>query len=536
MGSRWGLALSDYLAVGPRCRLNAQLTMFHGQSTRVLPPTFVEHFVAQMNHPPPMVVLVDILTLAQSPEHMMRLFSDGIIPACIRVIRQYHQDCNKLFDRVYGLMAFDTLSAVLQISILGHYLRLTPFIESLAAQPVSSHNVALAVENETSRAIHDALHAEDFHGELEKILAWSLDKSLPCLIVCGGFTIDDARFILELLWEDRMAFLAIGISHLSPRYGAILFVIWQSMAYTNYTDGLAWRQLHNLVYRYYLFAPPSEAPFLHMMALHTEQLKAHFRTDLPKDTFTPEDSRNFISQSIRLFTLALRRPSLLPVGFASFFYDFAVFHASLSTQDLMPKFIEVLMARLWAEFEDPIPSPVWLFHTAKQTHCVFRRVRALLDEATTDEHRSQVIQTLLEQDFASLAVRALFMTTTHGVGSAYLPSCSVVDKIKPMWNNLIRSVVLLHPEEEEGAWPISDSYSQHILPDLVKALAYQEVTGTLSEDGSPPQTHAVDIMAGLASLYYIVDGPKALPKRRCRSPRCANPTIDRSSLGNTFSA
>ncbi|KAG8708816.1 hypothetical protein FRC09_001020 [Ceratobasidium sp. 395] len=266
------------------------------------------------------------------------------------------------------------------------------------------------------------------------------------------------------------------------------------------------------------------------MALCTEKFKAHFQTDLPEDTFTPEDSRNVINRSIRLFTLALRRPSLLPVAFTSFFYDFAVLHATLSTQDLMPKFIEVLMARLWVEFEDPIPSPVWLFHTAKQTQCVFRRVRALLDEATTDEYRSQVIQTLLEQDFASLAARALFMTTTHGVGSAYLPSCSVINKIKPMWNNLIRSVVLLHPEEE-GAWPISDSYPQHVLPDLVKALVYQEVTSTLSEDGSLPRTHAENIMAGLASLYYIVDGPKTLPKRRCRSPRCANPTIDGLALG-----
>ncbi|KAG8772118.1 hypothetical protein FRC12_003240 [Ceratobasidium sp. 428] len=488
-GNQWGITVSRYLAIEPDGRLSEQLRKLPNQSIRRSPQLSVGDFIARTKRHISLPVLLDMLpSLTQSPQHLDKFINIGIIPACMRLMRRYALGNDKYFDRIYGLLCLDILSITLQIGMLGHYQRLAQLVEHMKTQGTTGSKIVLTIEDQTSRAIHDALHAEDSLGKLDLIVT-GVAGFRTCLPLCGGFTIDNALYILELLWEDRMAFLVVGTSHLSPRYFAILFVIWRSMVYAQTDSGTAWKQLRELVYRYYLFSPPSEDSSLHMIS-------ADFETRIQQhsiETLDPQDSRKIINRYIHQLTLALQSSKLPPIKFATHFHIFAFHHANETVQDLIPELIQVSMARLWAEFDNPSPLRPkfeWVVRYATQ---VFKRTGSLQQDITIEEHRLAFLQALAEQDFVNLATRSLFLSTTDGIGTGYSPSPSVLDSIDSpgefadIWFDLVTSIDSLH-YKGGSSWILNNDF-QSMHSDFIKAISYQETISSCFKDESFEQNH-----------------------------------------------
>ncbi|KAG9090985.1 hypothetical protein FS749_000154 [Ceratobasidium sp. UAMH 11750] len=401
--------------------------------------------------------------------------------------------------------------------------RLVSLVKLLRARQMIGSSVASTLEERTTRAIHDAMHAEDHRKEIRLLLGWSYSK--VCLPLCGGVSRDNVMFLLELLWEDRKSFLTVGSSHLSPRYSPILFVLWQSLIHmeSGSIPEAAWSQLHDLVYRYYLFTQPSEALFLQKIAFHAEDQVTRSQTDWPDNTLDPDDSRNIINAYIRRLTLDSSHSDLLGIKFATCFYDFAFRNFTRSLQDLIPELLRTSMIRLWAEFEDTgtmrgrMP---WIVRYAART---FQWAELLRDEITVEEHKLAFAKVLFEQDFVNLAARSLLMTSTQETG--FPPSDSVLEDIADDWDYLAQSITLFCLKEE-GTLLVRTGLFHSMIPELVKALVYQHHLTFSLERGSRPRKHAALIMSALANVGKAIGWDRHELELYCCSPRCAYPGVN----------
>ncbi|KAG9124841.1 hypothetical protein FRC07_010060 [Ceratobasidium sp. 392] len=229
--NQWGVTVSQYLALGPRGRLSEQLKRIQDQAASGNSQTSMEAFLAQQNQFTSLATLSDVLLLAQSPRNLPQFNNTGMIPACIRLLKEYAQDYNKLFDRTYGLLCLDLFSVTLQVGMLANYGRLDPLVKSLKGKRKHGPDVTSMLEEQVAQAIHDATHAENHPPELRRLLGWT--SACIILPLCGGFTEANTMFILELLWEDKELFFTVVSSHLLPRYASILFLLWQSLIRIN---------------------------------------------------------------------------------------------------------------------------------------------------------------------------------------------------------------------------------------------------------------------------------------------------------------
>ena len=116
-----------------------------------------------------------------------------------------------------------------------------------------------------------------------------------------------------------------------------------------------WKQLHTLVYRYYLFADRVEAVSLHKIAFHLDKVFNKPVEVVSNESVSPEDARNIIETYIRRLTLEPPGSEVLYVNFATCFYDFVFRIVTEDVQDLIPRLLEASMIRLWSEFEDKGP-------------------------------------------------------------------------------------------------------------------------------------------------------------------------------------
>ncbi|QRV99806.1 hypothetical protein RhiJN_27825 [Ceratobasidium sp. AG-Ba] len=369
--SPWGITVSQYLAAGPRYRLSEQIKMIHDQSANRVTQTSMEGFLAPTTDITPLSSLIDLLLLAQSPKGLSGFCNTGIIPACMRVLKQYVQDYNKAFDRTYGLLCLDLLSITIQVGILAQCERFRSLIKTLGAKKLHGPEVISKIEDETAKSISNALCAQDPHLELRRILGWNHNQTFFPL--CGGLNKNNIRFVLDLLAEDESTFLRLGLSCLAPRYLSIVFVLWQGLCSLEVRGNVTkatWAQLYSLVHRYHLYAPSSEVLILQKIGFHVEGKKDEGSQRWSDGKLDAVDSRRIIQAYIDLLNSNISNAERLPIIFATCFYDFAFHSFTEDIEDLAPGLVEASMIRLWAEFEDNgpmLPRITWVVRYAAHT-------------------------------------------------------------------------------------------------------------------------------------------------------------------------
>ncbi|CAE6480117.1 unnamed protein product [Rhizoctonia solani] len=167
-----------------------------------------------------------ILAMERTPacNHLALLASDAcIFPACIKLLRKYcHVERKGLFDHAYGLLCFQTIVLSTQVAILLQTEQLDSVLTTMANQPPDSSVFPLLC----GRILQAEMNAR--FGPRRRgttwLLGWYDDELVgrqwkSCLKQTGGFTIHDAKFLVEQTWSARADFLTVATVAEKRYYG-----------------------------------------------------------------------------------------------------------------------------------------------------------------------------------------------------------------------------------------------------------------------------------------------------------------------------
>ncbi|CUA68251.1 Peroxide stress-activated histidine kinase mak2 [Rhizoctonia solani] len=165
-----------------------------------------------------------------------------------------------------------------------------------------------------------------------------------CMILpeIGGFYKEDAEYLLEKLWENRVAFLqASGILSWqgTPGWSALLAVIWHYMRQTD-NSTLPLKRLRNLILRYAMSAPRPECYLLEDMVVAIEK---HLPPPTPGNEELPPVDEYDVEFMGEVFMRYLDVPLALK----------EVYHNTLTTlPDRAPSLLSAVIERVWGILEE----------------------------------------------------------------------------------------------------------------------------------------------------------------------------------------
>ncbi|KAF8599039.1 hypothetical protein BDV93DRAFT_317654 [Ceratobasidium sp. AG-I] len=518
---KWGPTLALYLAAASRPDFDqtthARGTAASNRSARAT----MEDFLAQTHSFVSVSALEGVLSLARKPANLTEFSNTGMIPACMRILRQYIQDDQKLFRRRYGIMCLDLLLLSFQVGMIAQHGRLKTYAKQWTNRNLPGKDTTVMLSNYAVVAIYNTLYGENRSQNLSSLLGW--DYSSTCLPLGGGFSNADALYLLDVLWKARADFVIIGMCDLLPRYLSILFVLWQSLLRMNRVSQSLWKQLHTLVHRYYLFASRVEAVSLHKIAFHLEGVINNTNVVLSNSSLDQDDSRNIIKAYIRRLAVELPGSEVLFINFATCFYDFSYHCVTKDVQELIPELLETSMVRLWREFEDTGPMRHRIMFVIRYAARTFQWAELIRDHITVEALKSSFAQVLFEQDFLNLATRSLFLLYTQEIGHPL--DSSVLEEVSKDWRLLHHSISQFS-RAGDGLPLVSPTLFRCMYPDWVKLVAYLWFLGASGIVPHPPG-YLIQILDSLSdvgrALGFQYDEEVEFP---CQSPRCPNPRIN----------
>ncbi|CAE6376768.1 unnamed protein product [Rhizoctonia solani] len=173
----------------------------------------------------------------------------------------------------------------------------------------------------------------------------------------GGFYKEDAEYLLEKLWENRVAFLqASGILSWqgTPGWSALLAIIWHYMRQTD-NSTLPLKRLRNLILRYAMSAPRPECYLLEDMVVAIEK---HLPPPTPGNEELPPVDEYDVEFMGEVFMRYLDVPLALKEGTRAscdlMGYPFGlVYHNTLTTlPDRAPSLLSAVIERVWGILEE----------------------------------------------------------------------------------------------------------------------------------------------------------------------------------------
>lgn len=123
------------------------------------------------------------------------------------------------------------MALAIEVGILWQTAKLEAFIAEVSSlrrqQPIAS-----ALREYLDPMTHAALSARK-GSDMCFLMGWNVrssDQRFVALHQIGGFTIVDARFLLEKLWDSRKNFLqaAQWVAGYTPGWSRLILVIWQA--------------------------------------------------------------------------------------------------------------------------------------------------------------------------------------------------------------------------------------------------------------------------------------------------------------------
>ncbi|KAG8744303.1 hypothetical protein FRC10_010375 [Ceratobasidium sp. 414] len=166
--------------------------------------------------------LENVLEIERHPPLLKYMRGQGMIPACIALVRNCHQK-RKLLNCAYGYLSLRALCLVLEMCVIAHH-------------PVfgASSEVGTGV-NTLSESVANTLPGQ---------IATSRDSNTPFLVwesssstaepevfpFAGGLTASDTPFLINALFGDRDVLLDVCLKFGLPGLSALLVILWQFAA------------------------------------------------------------------------------------------------------------------------------------------------------------------------------------------------------------------------------------------------------------------------------------------------------------------
>lgn len=313
-----------------------------------------------------------ILSLLCNPSELHNLNGTTLLSRCMLALRHFTDDSdpqsNKLFSYEYGFLCFRVIVLLMHVGTLVHANTFDKFMMQ-TNNLCGPHEISATL----SEVVLERL-GESWNPARPR--DWLMDTPMPqggertLLGAVGGFTSDDARYLLKILWHDRKGFTEICTQTSTPGWLLPLMLIeehmlWEERYKSNNINGEDWYYLLALCLRYSLVASERESRFLEMICAKALVYSDHLdresdpELEVPYDTTNLVDARDtrvMLQAYITRMTISTQAPfpRLITSQFGA---GFLQQEEILDIPDLMPSLIKVSCSRVWAEIDASSGSP-----------------------------------------------------------------------------------------------------------------------------------------------------------------------------------
>ncbi|CAE6387156.1 unnamed protein product [Rhizoctonia solani] len=278
------------------------------------------------------------------------------------LLKSYCGDRNFVFEYYYGLLCIQLLSTTILAGIIQGSDERESTLAVIRAKRVGKIDIHRQLVVQSLGILSQSLTLNSNSEHKEEELRLCLNECYregECVILpaFGGFYKEDAEYLLEGFWLDRISFLQAS-STLSwqgtPGWSALLAVIWFYVRHTDdSTSTLPLRRLRNLILRYVLSAPQPENHFL-------DNIVGAIEKQIPSYTLGNEELPPDGKYDAHFMGMVFLKYLDVPVGrnlrVASDLMIFPfglVYHNTLTTlPDRAPFLLKAVIERAWKILEE----------------------------------------------------------------------------------------------------------------------------------------------------------------------------------------
>ncbi|CAE6454534.1 unnamed protein product [Rhizoctonia solani] len=199
---------------------------------------------------------------------------------------------HKIFDRYFGFLCVYTITRILQYGTI-------PYYYGVHSRPPDVLDFDPTVRDDGSIClvwdVTEALMERCDDPKWEKVVAFSEnshDDRIP-LAKLGGFSLEDAKALLNWIWDDRKAFTVLCSRIRMKGWSVLFYVVWAYLRKSGRAE-LYCKKLRHLIMRYSLGAFPQDEILASGILLSIDRkfpLKRHEREIPPVDS---EDAQRLL--------------------------------------------------------------------------------------------------------------------------------------------------------------------------------------------------------------------------------------------------
>ncbi|KDN33757.1 hypothetical protein RSAG8_13155, partial [Rhizoctonia solani AG-8 WAC10335] len=296
-----------------------------------------------------------LLLLSSSGQGVLYLTQPPLIRGCIRLMKTIKVDSHvSPFSYEYGYLCFNIAKMALGCCLVEKFNKqhIAELMERIWANYQTKDNPSILTEQLSEIFLNETTKSSPREARCDWIFGWSdppAHGGHPNLIVAES----DALDLMNVLWNDRKAFLKSLSSTYTPGALIILLLIWQYMLRNGLQRDLPDPGLQtpllgpflDLSWRFALVAMPAD----YALAYRTALITMFYLEELTESAVDMEDSRTIINAYIKSIpiiedTVLYRQVAL---GLYPHLPRFVVRNILPGTADLFPALIKTILGRMW---------------------------------------------------------------------------------------------------------------------------------------------------------------------------------------------
>ncbi|CAE6387254.1 unnamed protein product [Rhizoctonia solani] len=239
------------------------------------PVEFKEQLRIIDNHPSLVTVslLEGVLRRARTWDFYEDFAGQKPLPGLMKILHM-HCDSHKVFSHYYGFLCIQLLTTVMHVGTLDSDAPEVQALRQRLRENSTEHDNSLCLADTDSGMLWISLQ-DPSRGMQRAILMEAYNSIDGCYYLfykTGGFSSQDALFLLEIIWADRKAFMMLcdSIGDEMPGWGILLMAIWHHIKDLEDPDILL-KRLRNLLLRYALIVPDMEFSLVVSIAQQIEE-------------------------------------------------------------------------------------------------------------------------------------------------------------------------------------------------------------------------------------------------------------------------
>ncbi|KAG8697279.1 hypothetical protein FRC08_006640 [Ceratobasidium sp. 394] len=297
-----------------------------------------------------------ILAACTTPDNLRRLSTDGLAARCIELL-QIYSESNQLLDYEYGLRCLQILALSLQINLMEF---MNPNWLGACVPHSGNYYYTLGVADHVGRVLQQRIIThQPFWPEKDLVfdLGWhSIPEhpgTLSCLPDSGGFTWDNAAFLMAALFKNGDKLQSSLQNTWIPGLGTVLFLCWQHTLVRDDCQAFS-VMLMGLTLRFVSGAMDGERGLLDLMF----GLASHRVNWVPPPSpdfiaAGPGDMRALLEAQVDNMCALKGQFNYFPVGHAAAVLQFLRHGPTSSVPDAVMALTMTTLRRCWKELVEP---------------------------------------------------------------------------------------------------------------------------------------------------------------------------------------